>query len=328
MRQVMAALAVAMAATGAQAARDYTLVDIGTLGGPGSYGAAVSNDGTVVGCADVVPAGAHAFAWKDGVMRDLGLAGDATPGASSCALAVNDQGVIAGRSSTREVVVWNGARVTRLGVKGDVGGINDRGAVVGAYESGSSTRAFVYDGGILVTLTALGSDPAGPSAATSINSRGLVVGRSNGRAFLYDGGAMRDLGSLGGNNVTARDINDRGEIVGLSADATGQPTAFVYREAMQAIPGPKFSGAVSINNRGAVVGSAEGIHGWLSEGQEFTRLDTLPAVVAKGWRRLEPTGINDHGWIVGTANDASGNLRAFLLVPREGPAPKPLRLLR
>src|SRR3954447_8443710 len=111
----VAALAACVVATAATAA-DWTIIDICTLGGPGSYGAAVSNDGTVVGCADVLPSGAHAFAWKDGAMRDLGLASDAE--GSSCALAINDQGVIAGRSSSREIVTWTGSAIGRLGIQG------------------------------------------------------------------------------------------------------------------------------------------------------------------------------------------------------------------
>src|SRR5689334_20319087 len=153
----LVALAVAGALSTGAAAADWTLVDIGTLGGPGSYGAAVSNDGTVVGCADVLPSGAHAFAWKDGVMRDLGLASDDTEG-SSCALAINDQGLIAGRSSSREVVIWNGTAVTRLGIQGNVGGINRFGVLAGTYDvGGGMTRAFRYANGQVTPLGPAGA---------------------------------------------------------------------------------------------------------------------------------------------------------------------------
>jgi probable HAF family extracellular repeat protein len=74
------------------------------------------------------------------------------------------------------------------------------------------------------------------------------------------------------------------------------------------------------------VGSGEGIRGFLIDGDAVTRLDTLPAVVAHGWRRLEPTGINDRGWIVGTGSNADGDLRAFLLVPASEVRAKPVRL--
>src|SRR5512141_2990756 len=92
-----AAFAAQMAIAGAQPS-GWALVDIGTLGGPGSYGAAVSDNGIVVGCSDVMPSGVHAFVYRQGVMEDLGTATGSATG-NSCALAVNDHGVVAGRSA-------------------------------------------------------------------------------------------------------------------------------------------------------------------------------------------------------------------------------------
>jgi probable HAF family extracellular repeat protein len=153
-----------------------------------------------------------------------------------------------------------------------------------------------------------------------------VVGTSQGRAFLYASGAIRDLGTLGGNASFANGINSRGEVVGMSTNEFATPTPFVYHGTMRALPGASFASALAINNRGQVVGSGEGIRGFLIDGDQFIRLDTLPAVVAKGWRRLEPTGINDRGWIVGTATNPDGDLRAFLLIPSNEERTKPLRM--
>src|SRR5258707_9434329 len=89
---VLGALAVAVAAnlTGAAVpAAGWTLVDVGTLGGPGSYGAAISNTGFVAGCADLPSGGAHAFVYDGRTLHDLD-AGSTAAGGSSCALAVND----------------------------------------------------------------------------------------------------------------------------------------------------------------------------------------------------------------------------------------------
>jgi hypothetical protein len=47
----------------------------------------------------------------------------------------------------------------------------------------------------------------------------------------------------------------------------------------------------------------------------YTRLDTLPPVVAQRWRKLTPSAINNQGWIVGTGTNPAGDLRAFLLIP-------------
>src|SRR5215216_1335380 len=64
--------AVSVAGASASAGTHWTLVDVGTLGGPGSYGTAISDSGLVVGCSDVMPGGVHAFIYRDGVMQDLG----------------------------------------------------------------------------------------------------------------------------------------------------------------------------------------------------------------------------------------------------------------
>jgi probable HAF family extracellular repeat protein len=319
-----------IAATSAWAARDWALVDIGTLGGPGSYGAAVSNSGVVVGCSDTASGGTHAFIYRDGEMQDLGTGTD-SPAGDSCALAVNDAGAAAGRSATGELVIWNHRSITRLGVSGSVGDINNAGVVVGSYVEGSGNRAFVFAHGVLTNLGTLDDrDPYASSAATSINGRNQIVGTSNGHAFLHEGGSMRDLGTLGGRSSAARGINAKGEIVGMSSDEFGVPTPFIYDGAMQALPAPSYSAAIAINNRGQIVGSAEGTYGYLIENGEVTRLDRLPAVVSKGWRHLEPTGINNRGWIVGTAQTPEGDLRAFLLVPQNEAASisKPRRVAR
>jgi len=300
-----AALLLSFGAGPALAATTWTLIDVGTLGGPGSYGAAISNSGIVAGCADTAAGPAHAFIYSNGEMHDLGDPGSG----QSCALAVNNDGVVAGRSGTGEIVIWRASGVTHLGVKGDVGGIDGFGVVVGAIREGTQTTAFKYQNGTVIPLAGANS------TANGINARGQVVGTANGHAVLYEEGGARDLGTLGGNGSSARGINDNGQIVGMAADANGQPQPFLFDAAMHALPGPGYSGAIAINNRGQVIGSAEGTHGYLIENGQYTRLDTLPAVVAKGWRRMEPTGINDRGWIVGSASTPSGDLRAFVLVP-------------
>lgn len=289
----------------------WMLVDIGTLGGPGSYGAAVSNNGIVVGCSDAMPSGTHAFVYRHGVMEDLGTASDSADG-NSCALAVNDAGVIAGRSATGELVVWKGGNVTRLGIHGNVAAMNGAGAIVGSYKDTGVERAFLYSGGKLTDLGQAGL----PGFATGVNDDTDVVGSVNGRAFLYTGGALRDLGTLGGNNSVAKGINDRGQIVGFSADNLGQPNPFIYEGSMRALPVGAYSEALAINNHVQVIGSGEGRYGYLIENGKVIALDTITTVRAKGWHHLEPKGINDRGWIVGTAMNAQGDSRAFLLVPR------------
>lgn len=310
------AFAVAMAvAPAATAAAGWTLVDVGTLGGPGSYGAALSDSGVVVGCSETRSGAVHAFAYENGALRDLG---------AGCALAVNNRGAVAGRSGEGDLQVWRDGAVVTLGMKGDIGGINDAGVVAGTRTAGTSSRAFVYRDGAVTDLGTLDdSAPDARSEATSINASGQVAGSSNGRAFLYQDGRLRDLGTLGGNNSNARAISSRGEVVGSASNELGQPTAFIYSGSMRALPTPAYTNATGVNSAGQVVGSGEGIRGFVLQGGAMTRLEELPAVVAAGWRRLEPTGINERGWIVGTGENSAGDLRAFLLVPS---GTKPRRL--
>jgi probable HAF family extracellular repeat protein len=277
----------------------------------------VNDQGVVVGCSDIAGGGRiHAFVYSQGALIDLAQKSGLTEG-DTCALAVNSSGLVAGRSSTNGLVLWQGSSSVALGVQGTIGGINDAAEVVGAYSSVGQQRAFVYRNGQVTELAAL-PGASGDSTAYSVNERGEIVGSAGGRPFLYTEGAMRDLGTLGGATGTARGINDRGQVVGMATDANGLPMPFVYDSAMRAIPGTSDAVAIAINNKGQVIASAEGTYGWLLDGGTATRLDTLPAVKAKGWRHMEPTAINERGWIVGSAMTAEGDTRAFILIPNSG----------
>ncbi len=292
------------------AATDWTLTDLGTLGGSISYGAAVSNGGYVAGCAELSTGVFHAFVYSNGTMRDLDPGG----AAGSCAYAVNDDGVAAGRSASGEAVIWGHGGTVHLGVPGMANGINNAGMAVGAYTFGSTTHAFVFANGTFNDI-AIGN-PASFSSADDVNERGQVVVNVAGRAFLWEAGATRDLGGLTADGgASARSINDQGEVVGMSGLGQG-PTAFIWSGGvMQALPGPGYAGAIAINNRRQVIASGEGIHGYFIEGATFTRLDRFKVVSDRQWHGLEPTGINDRGWIVGQGVNENNEPRGFLLIP-------------
>src|SRR5215510_14995213 len=72
--------------------------------------------------------------------------------------------------------------------------------------------------------------------------------------------SITDLGTLGGATSTACGINDRGQVAGNSAIASGELHAFLWDGGtmtdLGTLPGRAFSGARFINNRGQVVGSS------------------------------------------------------------------------
>src|SRR5438309_2355822 len=88
-----AAIACSVSLAAHAIASSWTIVNLGTLGGPGaSSPRAVSDGGLIVGCAQVAGSpGSRAFIWSNGEMRDL--APQAPAGSENCATAVNDAGL-------------------------------------------------------------------------------------------------------------------------------------------------------------------------------------------------------------------------------------------
>jgi probable HAF family extracellular repeat protein len=155
-------------------------------------------------------------------------------------------------------------------------GLNDRGDVVGMLESASDLRAtqgFVYRNGRLQMLHALGGRTA---AARCINLAGLIAGNALTAAHQVHAASWlreeaRDLGTLpGGDSSRAFAVNERGEIVG---EANG-----------------------SANGKArAVIWSSKGLH----------ELGLLP-----GGSFSSAQAINNGSTAVGYADDAEGQANA------------------
>ena len=306
-RMLMAAMAAGASLAAHALATQWTAVDL-TPEGAG-HANAVSNSGIVVGCRQVGSV-QRAYVWANGTRADL-----ATPeGSTSCAGAVSESGLIAGEIDG-ELTLWENGTARRLGAKGFARGVSDGGVVVGGLDDGtlnsvggSSTRAFMWANG---TFTDLGA-PAGFTYAIGINRRGQVAVISNGNLFIYENGALR---SLGVSVTNAYGFNDRGEIVGMSSFGHG-PEPFIYDGTVHQIPGAySYAGAVGLNNNGQILGSGEGIYGFVMEGGKATTTDAL---LGGAWRHSEPDAINDRGWIVGEGGSAN-DFHAFLLLPKENP---------
>ncbi|MHC4065974.1 MAG: HAF repeat-containing protein, partial [Planctomycetota bacterium] len=163
-RLVLTALAITgFALADAVVANEYTITDLGTLGGPSSYGNDTNDAGQVVGTA-ALPGGhpEHPFLWENGVMTDLGTLG----GCCSYGYDLNDVGQVTGLSylvdGTYHAFLWEDGVVDDLGALpgfeySRAGGINDSGQVIG-YSShvpwGGSPdyTAFLWEGGVMIDL--------------------------------------------------------------------------------------------------------------------------------------------------------------------------------
>jgi probable HAF family extracellular repeat protein len=221
-------------------------VELPTLdGGMQTLASGINNSGQVVGrCAGEHhdhqgdhEDGERAFKYSEGSIIDLqksfGL--ERLGGKRSDAICINNHGRIAGHFYTSVHIGYSrgffheeGADPIDIGSLGGnntvVSGINDSDQVVGySHILNGDLRAYVWDR--IHGFLTINPFPGGTqSLAYDINNRGQIVGASDSivkrlRAFIYTDGRLQDLNSLitsgsGWELVTARAINDRGQIVG------------------------------------------------------------------------------------------------------------------
>jgi uncharacterized membrane protein len=174
-----------------------------------------------------------------------------------------------------------------------------------------------------------------------INNRGQIVGvfldegavpgpdglppPGTQHAFLWDRGKVTILDPP--DTVSAPNaytINDRGQIVGVRIDESGNQIGFLRQPDGRYVtldpPGAAQNKALGINDRGQVVGvylddgavpgpdgryPARSLHGWLWDGCRYERLDVPDA------RATAAADINNNGDVVGEVKDAHGRIRGF-----------------
>jgi probable HAF family extracellular repeat protein len=164
----------------------------------------VNNRGQIVGYSATKDWAFHAFLWDRGVLTDLGtFAG----GTFSKAVHINDRGQITGWSDdaagVSRSVIWQDGVMTEV----PGGDINNRGQMIG----GES----LYSHG--------GQIPLG-FGATTLNNVGWVAGYSwveqeYYRPYLWRRGVTTELRSLGAAGAYPVDLNDRGEVLGVTVYA-------------------------------------------------------------------------------------------------------------
>jgi len=312
----------------------YRFIDLGTLGGPQSFGdlghgaGNINNQGTAVGVADTSlpdpnfpnfnpisffqdPFVHHAFKSKHGALVDLG----ALPGANSSSVNfIAENGLVAGQS-------LNG--------------------VIDPFTGWPEQSAVLWKDGQPIGLGTLGGFE---SAAIGVNSHGQVVGFAGNdtsdpfsffgfgtetRAFLWDEkGGIQDLGTLGGPDGFAQFINERGLIAGFSytsfaANPSGTPTVdpFLWRHGAMidlGTLGGTNGSPNGLNNRGQVVGVSN-LAGdltahpflWPGEDGKMRDLGTLGGSFGKA------EAVNDAGEVVGTTL-TTGDLALHAFLWRRG----------
>jgi probable HAF family extracellular repeat protein len=330
-----------------QAAIVYEVIDLGTLGGPGSAALSINDAGQIVGEADdhatlFDPTGA-------GNNIDLGTLG----GDSSSAYSINDAGQIAGRSDNAEGFkraclfdpTGGGSNINLGTLGGDESWalcINNSGHITGDAHTSDPFHhhAVLFDptgSGNNIDLDTPGFRfPYSLSSAYFINDAGEIVGLARHthwesfHATLFDstgGGKNVDLGTLGGEASLALCTNDAGQIVGGAENPDGleraclfDPTGGGNNVDLGTLGGDE-SEAKSINNKGEIVGMAHNMHNlWCATLFDPTGrglnvdLNTLTDP-ACGWTLTAAYDINDSGWIVGYGTNPQGEEHAFLLVP-------------
>jgi probable HAF family extracellular repeat protein len=326
---------------------EYTVTDLGTLGGPESSANAISQNGIVVGNATPNSTTNHPFEYQgNGPMQDLGLL-NTVNGVVGVATSVNSKGEVAGWSDapgasrpTHAFLYTSGTGLIDLGTLGGVGsealGINESGNVAGAFltTSGVSHGAmWTYSGGTVAAID------LGPQfVPTCINNTGLMGGilpiaNGNPLAEVYNisTGSLTVIPTLSGgtwNQVNA--INESGLVVGISdAELAGTEAtrAFLYNVnngVLTDLGNPVLAGwsssAGGVNDLGALVGGYQVNASGSTEGFIYTQaggMQGLNSLVdpSLGWNIWAANSINDAGVIVGQGVTPQGYLRAVMLTP-------------
>jgi probable HAF family extracellular repeat protein len=323
----------------------YKLIDLGTLGGPHSYGSVngdgfslINNSGVVASFADTALPDpnapnhcfdpdcflAHAFRWKDGVLTDLG----ALPGNNnSAAGSINARGWITGQAQTGlfdpilngpgvHAVLWKHGHITDLGSLGGNGSlgiyVNDSGQVVGISDNTTPDPFSLFGIGVQV------------------------------RTFLWEHGAIQDIGTLGGPDAlpgASCSGQPHDVIVGQSYTSstpnasTGIPTLdpFLWKSGSMTdlgTLGGAIGSAQCANHHGQIVGQSSlasnpgacppgggpGCHAFLWDDGLMTDLGTL------GGDNSEAIWLNEDGDVVGSADLAgpAGNQTHDAVLWRNG----------
>ncbi len=320
----------------------YTVTDLGTIGGPNVQVTGINSSGQVCGTADGAVSGTgFAYLWTaPGPMMSLGALGSLPT--QSNANGINDNSFVVGQSGPEGFVYtpqtgMQGVGFLLSGTYSALEAINNSNvAVGGAVPRGASIAdAAIWDpaNGLRDLNKMIVNPPSNwaPTDATAISQNGLIAGIGsagysalppppNQHAFALAGGSLTVIPDPG-TFIQPASINSNGDVVGEFFDSQGQH-AFIYSAAngTQEIgdPSAPIASANEITDSGLVLGGIT-----LADGSEYgflytqaggmVNLNTL--VDLNGWTINDAIGMNQSGQIVCDAVNSSSVLHGFLLTP-------------
>ena len=299
---------------------------------------AINGSGQIAGAAgDPIGYAIQAGTWTDGNLTLL-----ERTATSSRALAINDQGQVAGEIWTpitgRTAAVWSNNTQTILARTSETTsqyatGINNSSLVVGnrSQDYERTFQAVTWRNYDVKPLDMLG---ATSSYATGVNNTGQISGylqyvsgsSTVTQAVVWNGDQVTQLLATGGNACCAQAlaISNTGVVVGdVFGNGTSMPVYWQGTEAATPLAAPTNGGqALGINSLGQAVGTGF-VGPWgvallwdLTTGQ-YTDLNTYLTTdqVAAGWVLNRAVAINDVGDIVGIAyNTKQASFRPFALM--------------
>jgi probable HAF family extracellular repeat protein len=312
----------------------YTVTPITGLGGVGTVGTGLNDQGQVVGYSGLSDGSTHAFLF-DGQIHDLGTFG----GANSYAYGINNFGDMAIFNIVKNpdnTYTRTGFRY-ESGVAHSLGPIDDNiyvnNARQYAYEQvvNGESHAFLYSNGVAQDLSSYGNNHT--TFSWGISDAGDVIVESEPQWLIYRDNSVTNIADPAATRFTiARAVNSAGDVAGVHGVAVGtRERAFVYHNGtytdLPLLAAGSGNEAYGIGSNGWVLGEAdlpaEG-GGWYLEasifhdGQVFDLNSLISPSDAQKYHLTEGIAMNSSGQILvdnGALPFGSDSSEAFLLTP-------------